>query len=238
MLCLQDKPATTWVHAVVSNTVCAACYTDSIAHYAVPRLMNLNQGLGSSRGSACSTIVAATSRSCSAFSRKRTPCARRFCHRYYCQNLGNVTKGRFLTLLHTDSVVGYTYASLAAWVVSTLPAPTHTHSQLAAARISSTRWHPSQHSRLQPQAAHPDQPLMLESMPDRAVEVRAAASAADAAEVAAFLASSFLAEVRGAGLTPAQWTELESEELTRDPAQWAHIGAPALRLPAILLLRG
>jgi len=55
--------------------------------------------------------------------------------------------------------------------------------------------------------------------------VRAAATHADALRVAEFLAASFLAEVRGAGLTPAQWTELESEQLGRDPAQWQHIGA-------------
>lgn len=118
-----------------------------------------------------------------------------------------------------------------------------------------------------------------------AVEVRAAESAADAARVATFLASSFLAEarswrplistlvppgavprqqalgqacatlgcrkldtgkpsantvqtapapaqVRGAGLTPAQWIELESEELGSNPQHWQHIGAPAGTPPA------
>ncbi len=61
--------------------------------------------------------------------------------------------------------------------------------------------------------------------PSACWDVRAAATRADALRVAEFLASSFLAEVRGAGLTPAQWTELESEQLGRDPAQWRHIGA-------------
>ncbi len=65
----------------------------------------------------------------------------------------------------------------------------------------------------------------MPSHPSVCWDVRAAATRADAIRVAEFLASSFLAEVRGAGLTPAQWTELESEQLGRDPAQWRNIGA-------------
>ena len=44
------------------------------------------------------------------------------------------------------------------------------------------------------------------------------------------------AQVRGAGLTPAQWIELESEELGSNPQHWQHIGTPVA--PAFLCTCG
>ncbi|KAK9814413.1 hypothetical protein WJX72_005555 [[Myrmecia] bisecta] len=56
------------------------------------------------------------------------------------------------------------------------------------------------------------------------VTVRTVATRSDVLQVVGLTASAFAEEVRGAGLTEAEWVDLETTELERNPGTWSHIG--------------
>lgn len=56
------------------------------------------------------------------------------------------------------------------------------------------------------------------------ITVRTVENTADCQRVVSLTAHAFPEEVRGAGLTPAQYLDIESEELSQQPWIWPYIG--------------
>ena len=57
------------------------------------------------------------------------------------------------------------------------------------------------------------------------IQIRNPRSRADCLAVVQLTATNFAAEVRGAGQTPEQYVDIETEELFRNTDLWAQIGA-------------